>query len=400
MVITVEGSQASGSKDRSGLSLSAFDLTAQQFEQKVKKYLGIPYRRGGTSRKGMDCSSFVRTVYNKFFGINLPYTAGAQFDSSGFKKISTHEIQPGDLIFFTTNKKKRVSHVGMYVADGQFIHASSSLGITMSNLDDRYWKKRIVGSRRHKALNVVKPDFDQYQLESNLNIPVNQSGEIQIHAGNDFRFSRPALQNNFSAFDDSDPFDDADFENHGVNVVVLPFYEVGYGHTLFDGADMRLSAIHETFDLVTTDDQLHGTLPDTAERTGVKLTGDFWPGNGFNIKPTITYFDYSRENETLLNVPEWAFGLNTLWAPVHRQWALSMQLEYSKGEELAGSTSTHSAFSAVDMEIKLRVNLRDNLEFSITGQHDIQNAADGTSEESLFMPSGSSNVLMMFNCFY
>jgi hypothetical protein len=393
-MITVQGPQASGSEDRSGSSLSAFNLTAQQFEQKVKKYLGIPYRRGGTSTKGMDCSSFVRTVYNKFFGINLPYTAGAQFNSSKFKKISNHEIQPGDLIFFATNKKKRISHVGMYVSEGQFIHASSSLGITMSSLDSRYWKKRFVGSKRHKALTIVQPDFDQYQLEGGLTIPVNQNGEIQILAGNDFRFNNLAVQN------DLNPFDDTALENHGVNALLLPFYEVGYGHTVFDGLYMHLSAIHETFDLLPTNYQHHGALPETAERSGVKLSGDFWPGNGVNIKPSITYFDYSQENESLLNVPEWSFGLNTLLSPVHKQWALSMQLEYSKGEELSGSTFSHSAFSSMDMEIKLRVNLRDNLEFSITGQHDIQNATAGSQEDPLLMQSGSSNVLMMFNCFY
>ncbi|WP_187149305.1 C40 family peptidase [Desulforapulum autotrophicum] len=394
MVITVQGSQATDFEGRTASSLSSLNLTARQFEQKVKKYLGIPYLRGGTSRKGMDCSSFVRTVYSKFFGINLPYTAGAQFDSSKFKKISTHEIQPGDLIFFATNKRKRISHVGMYVSDGQFIHASSSLGITMSSLDDRYWKKRFVGSKRHKALNIFQPDFDQYQLEGSLTIPVNQNGEIQILAGNDFRFNNLALENDFN------PVDDTAFESHDVNVLLLPFYEIDYGHTLFDGLDMHLSAIHEKFDLLTTNSQTPGALPDTAERMGIKLSGDFWPGNGFNIKPSITYFDYSKENETLLNVPEWSFGLNTLLSPIHKQWALYMQLEYSKGEELASNTSSHSAFSSMDMEIKLRINLRDNLEFSITGQHDIQNSADEASDDSLLMQSGSSNVLMMFNCFY
>lgn len=394
MVITVEGSQAAGSEDLSGWSFSSLNFTARQFEQKVKKYLGIPYRKGGTSRRGMDCSSFVRTVYTKFFGLHLPYTAGAQFDSSNFKKISTHEIQPGDLIFFATNKKKRISHVGMYVSNGQFIHASSSQGITMSSLDDHYWKKRFVGTKRHKALSLLQPEFDQYQLEGGLTIPVNQNGEILILAGNDFRFSNLALEDDFK------PFDDTAFENNDVNVLLLPFYEIGYGHTLFDGLDMHLSAIHERFDLVTTNFQTPGVLPDTAERMGVKLSGDFWPGNGLNIKPSITYFDYSKENDMLLTVPEWSFGLNTLLSPLHKQWALYMQLEYSKGEELSGITASHNAFISVDMQIKLRVNLRDNLEFSIMGQHDIQNSADGTQEDPLLMQTGSSNVLMIFNCFY
>lgn len=412
VMFSPRGFEAYGAPDQFGSSLStsgatfeaAFGLTEQQFEQKVTQYLGIPYLRAGTSRSGMDCSSFVRIVYSKFFGIKVPYTAGAQFDSSRFQKINPQGIQPGDLIFFANNKKKRVDHVGMYVSEGRFIHATSSLGITMSSLENRYWKKRIVGSKRHTALTNYRPDFNQFQFESSLAIPLFKNGEIMVNAGGDFRFTSPVQQGGVQ------PFEDVYFQNNEPYIPSLPFYSIGYGHNLFDGLDMRLSAIHERFDLqalaLPADSKSRGLLmPDTAERSGVRLTGDFSSGDWLRITPAITYFDYSGENENLLNVPEWSLGLNTLVSPAHSQWALSMLLEYSQGDEFSydrssSNRSSNKRFSSVDMEVKLWVNLRDNLEFSITGQHDIQNTADGISEDPMFMESGSSNVLMMFKCFY
>jgi hypothetical protein len=376
----------------------------RQFEQKVKQYLGIPYLRAGTSRRGMDCSSFVRVIYNEYFGIDLPYTAGAQFDSSRFAKINLQGIQPGDLIFFANNKKKRVDHVGMYVSEGRFIHATSSVGITMSSLKDRYWKKRLVGSKRHTALTNYRPDFNQFRFASSLAIPLFKNGEILVHAGNDFRFTTSRLQGELY------PFEDVYFQNNEPHIPSLPFYAIGYGHNLFDGLDMRLTAIHERFDLpdsaFSDDSKSRGLLiQDTAERSGVRLTGDFSSSDWLRITPAVTYFDYSREDENLLNVPEWSLGINTLVSPAHRQWALSMLLEYSQGDEFddarsSNNRSANSRFSSVDMEVKLWFNLRDNLEFSITGQHDIQSTADGMSDDPMLMQSGTSNLLMMFKCFY
>ena len=401
MIVTPQGFLAYAAPDMSSSSSgSTFGFTEQQFEQKVKQYLGIPYLRAGTSERGMDCSGFVRIVYNEFFGIDLPHTAGGQFNSSGLKKINSHGIQPGDLIFFAGNKKKRINHVGMYVSDGQFIHASSSVGVTMSSLDDRYWKKRLVGSKRHTALAYNEPDFNQFQIETSLAIPLNKNSEIQLQAGNDLRFTTP-----FTLQGTLEPFEDVYFQNHEQHIPSRPFYAIGYGHNLFEGLDMRLSAIHEKFDLPDytsyADSKSRGFLtPETAERSGVRLTGDFTSGSWLSIAPALTYFDYSKENDDLLNVPEWSLGLNTLVSPAHRQWALSMLLEYSQGDELTGARSSNNKFSSMDMELKLWFNLRENLEFSIAGRHDIQNTSDGISEDPMFMQSGSSNVLMMFKCFY
>jgi len=124
----------------------------KQFEKKVKEYLGVPYRRGGASKNGMDCSGFVRTLYDDLFNIELPHSSREQYRFPVLHKISKVRMQPGDLLFFSDKKKKRVNHVGVYLSGGRFIHASSSLGITVSRLTESYWQKRFVGSRRHPAL--------------------------------------------------------------------------------------------------------------------------------------------------------------------------------------------------------------------------------------------------------
>ncbi len=140
----------------SEFSLSSIGLSEQKFEDEVKEYLGTPYRKGGTTRKGMDCSGFARTVYDELLGLELPHSSGDQFRSSELQKIDASELQAGDLVFFANKKKKRsnqrINHVGVYLSDGQFIHASSSEGIIVSSLDEKYWKMRFVGSKRHLAL--------------------------------------------------------------------------------------------------------------------------------------------------------------------------------------------------------------------------------------------------------
>jgi len=285
---------AYGVASSSGSSLSAFGLTDQQFENNIKEYLNIPYRKGGASKNGMDCSGFVRTVYNRFFDIELPYNAHAQFGFSGLKKIDPLDMQPGDLIFFANNKKKRINHVGVYVSGGQFIHASSSQGVTVSNLDDRYWKKRFVGSKRHMILN-SNPDSDNIRVESSLAMPVYENGMIRSYTRNDFHFNSLAVQNDFN------PFEHTSFEIHDLNYPSLSFYEIGYGHILFNGFNVNLSASHERFDSLTAwpgfDFSTQNTgylpdafLPDPAKRLGFKLASDLRPSNWFLITPSITYW--------------------------------------------------------------------------------------------------------------
>lgn len=113
---------------------------------KAMDYLGVPYRFGGSSLKGIDCSAFVQTVY-KYFSIDLPRTAREQF-KAGVKVSKKEQLRIGDLIFFRTYAKFP-SHVGIYVGEGKMIHASSrEKKVTITSINEPYYVKRYIGAVR------------------------------------------------------------------------------------------------------------------------------------------------------------------------------------------------------------------------------------------------------------
>lgn len=107
-------------------------------------YIGVPYVFGGTSPGGFDCSGYVRYVFAQA-GIYLPRTADAQYEMG--TPISTGELRPGDLVFFSTYDYG-ASHVGIYLGDGNFINASSSRGVAIDSLYSGYWGSCYIGARR------------------------------------------------------------------------------------------------------------------------------------------------------------------------------------------------------------------------------------------------------------
>jgi cell wall-associated NlpC family hydrolase len=111
------------------------------------KWRGTPYVDGGMSPTGIDCSGYTVLAYRDLFGVNLPRTALEQ--SASGREIPRHGLRSGDLVFFNTGRSKK--HVGIYLYDDQFVHASLSRGVTLSSLDDPYWQERYWQSRRPAA---------------------------------------------------------------------------------------------------------------------------------------------------------------------------------------------------------------------------------------------------------
>ena len=113
--------------------------------ESVDEWYGVRYRTGGNTRSGVDCSGFTVAVYAAVYGISLPRVSREQYRIS--RKISTTELQEGDLVFFNT-KGNGVSHVGVYLGNNKFIHASVSRGVMVSGLSESYYVQRYYGAGR------------------------------------------------------------------------------------------------------------------------------------------------------------------------------------------------------------------------------------------------------------
>ncbi|NDV68400.1 C40 family peptidase [Dysgonomonas sp. 25] len=103
-------------------------------------WMGVKYRYGGTTKRGVDCSGLALNIYKNAYGKSIPRSTTDL--SAKVKTISKGSLYAGDLVFFaTTNNKKKPTHVGIYLKDGYFIHASTSRGVVVNHLDENYYKK-------------------------------------------------------------------------------------------------------------------------------------------------------------------------------------------------------------------------------------------------------------------
>ena len=120
-------------------------------------FLGVPYRRGGNSEEtGFDCSGLVRAIYGQTIGLVLPRRADEQ--AAATETIEKKDLQPGDLVFFNT-MRRAFSHVGVYIGDGQFIHAPrTGAQVRVENMQTAYWKRRFDGARRVSASDEAMAD--------------------------------------------------------------------------------------------------------------------------------------------------------------------------------------------------------------------------------------------------
>jgi cell wall-associated NlpC family hydrolase len=115
----------------------------------AQQYVGSPYRWGGISPTGFDCSGFVMFIYSQF-GISLPHNETGQLNSG--PRIGSDDLEPGDIVVFANTYRAGLSHTGIYIGDGQFVHAADEQhGVLVSNIWDSYWSPRFVAAAR--ALN-------------------------------------------------------------------------------------------------------------------------------------------------------------------------------------------------------------------------------------------------------
>jgi len=110
----------------------------------IEKWWATPYRYGGATKDGIDCSAFTGTLVHDVYGMILSRTARSQYDEC--EKVKKKDLQEGDLVFF--KNRRSISHVGIYLGNGYFTHASTTNGVIISSLDEAYYSKRYVGGGR------------------------------------------------------------------------------------------------------------------------------------------------------------------------------------------------------------------------------------------------------------
>ena len=132
-----------------------FDATVEKLTnlallKDIDYWWGTKYCLGGNSENCIDCSAFTQTVMRDVYNVDIPRTAAEQFNNCD--RIDVNDLKEGDLVFFHTRGRGRsVSHVGVYVTNNKFVHAATSGGVMVSDLNDTYWQPRFIGAGRVKT---------------------------------------------------------------------------------------------------------------------------------------------------------------------------------------------------------------------------------------------------------
>ncbi|MFC4766107.1 NlpC/P60 family protein [Effusibacillus consociatus] len=141
----VNGLSADGIVGRNTFQVLKKRMLQSDIVATAQQYIGVPYRWGGNSPSGFDCSGFSSYVFAQN-GLTLPRVSADQYNAG--VSVGKNQLEVGDLVFFTTYKPGP-SHLGIYIGGGQFIHASSSKGVTISYLSNPYYTDRYIGAKRY-----------------------------------------------------------------------------------------------------------------------------------------------------------------------------------------------------------------------------------------------------------
>jgi cell wall-associated NlpC family hydrolase len=121
--------------------------TREMMMMEIIKYMNTPYKFGGNSKSGIDCSAFTQTIYSNALSIDLLRSAREQY-KQGIIVDKIEDLKFGDLVFFNTRKRVKPGHVGIYIGDNLFVHASTKKGVIVTSLSHDYYTKRYMGARR------------------------------------------------------------------------------------------------------------------------------------------------------------------------------------------------------------------------------------------------------------
>jgi cell wall-associated NlpC family hydrolase len=138
-------------KSKDSKNLPADNSIKEKMLMEIIKFLDTPYKYGGNSKNGIDCSAFTQAIFQNTFSVILLRSARDQY-TQGLVVDDREKLQFGDLIFFNTRRRVRPGHVGIYIGDNLFAHSSSKNGVIVSSLDLDYYSQRFMGGRRIEGI--------------------------------------------------------------------------------------------------------------------------------------------------------------------------------------------------------------------------------------------------------
>ena len=307
-------------------------------ENEISKFFGISYRLGGNGPTGIDCSALVKKVYSDVFGISLPRSSSEQSQLGNLDTVGRNELKTGDLVFFGQNRKQ-VNHVGMYLAGGHFLHAARGEGVTISKLDESYWKSRFMFSKRFRGLETVEEPEDLMGFEKDL--------------------ARDSASFAFSGFGDGG---------------LLSTLEAGV--RVNDSLELALSgffqkALSDSEPSADSSTVVSSTLPESKESEGgFRLAAILSPSEWFKISPSVTQIDSAGDRSGRERDQRQKIGLESWMVLPSTKMAVFMGAHANNQENLLQNpTAVSPDWQTLNFALGLHYTLSDSLRLSLWGTH-------------------------------
>lgn len=352
----------------------------------MKEYLGIRYKRAGASKKGFDCSGFVKVFYNKYFGIDLPHQSSQQSRSKELDDIPRDKLRTGDLIFFSLSKKKKnINHVGIYYSDGKFIHSSRNKGIIISPLDDSYWLPRVVKAKRLLSRN--NSDSNDIFLDLSMFLTCQDAVFLRYEKIKFQPFSGPLFRG-----DQDVPYSGHFFQN----------LEVGYEKTISPALTTQFNVFRESLLYAsrdTTDTSADYPVKpeiDGIYAQGLRISSDFRHSENLSIIPSISYYKYGPGVDEE-NLPMLSMDLTYNFYSSSDGWGLST------GFRLPLSRYAPSVSEEPNDDIMISMTyhqqIADNVQFILSGNN-FFDILPGTNKSSSLFNRENRQFNFMLRFFY
>ena len=310
----------------------------ENLENEISKFFGISYRLGGEGPTGIDCSALVKKVYSDVFGISLPRSSSEQSRLGNLDTVARDELKTGDLVFFGQNRKQ-VNHVGMYLAGGHFLHAARGEGVTISKLDESYWKSRFMFSKRFRGLEAVEEPEDIMGFEKDL-----------ARDSASFAFS------DFGAGGMLSTLEAGVRVNDSLELALSGFFQ------------RALSDSDPSADSLTV---VSSTLPEPKESEGgFRLAAILSPSEWFKLTPSVTQIDSSGDRSGRERDQRQKIGLESWMVLPSTKMAVFMGAHANNQENLLQNpTAVSPDWQTLNFALGLHYTLSDSMRLSLWGTH-------------------------------